>query len=355
MGVARAARVLWVLFPAGLSAEAQRSADAFVVTREFVQAESPTAGVHASTIVEAPDGSLLVAWFGGTREGHDDVEIWFSRKPAGGGWSKALPVTDTPGMPAWNPVLFRDGGRTWLFYKVGPSPREWVGAYRISADGGRSWGAAAYLPAGLLGPIRTKPIRLAGGVWLAGTSVEAGYRGDTPADAPWRSWTVWVERSVDGGETWSRHGPISVPGEPYGVIQPTLWETPAGGVRMLMRSTERIGRIATSSSNDGGLTWTPARATALPNPNAGIDAVRLRDGRLVLVYNHTLRGRDAIHLAVSPDDGETWGEPFVLEDGQGEFSYPAVIEAADGRVHVTYTWRRTHIRHLVIDPDRLPR
>jgi predicted neuraminidase len=213
-----------------------------------VQAESPTAGVHASTIAETPDGTLLAAWFGGTREGHDDVEIWLSRKAGG----------------------------------------------RRLVDGGA--------------------------------------------------------RDGNAGHARLESGPL--PGRRADVA---LWETPAGGVRMLMRSRERIGRIAISSSNDGGLTRAPARATALPNPNAGIDAVRLRDGRLVLVYNHTLRGRDAIHLAVSPDEGETWGEPFVLEDGQGEFSCPAIIAAADGRVHVTYTWRRTHIRHLVIDPDRLPR
>jgi predicted neuraminidase len=116
------------------------------------------------------------------------------------------------------------------------------------------------------------------------------------------------------------------------------------------------GRLANAAAR---LVWALFRAglsaQAQRTRYAGIDAVRLRDGRLVLVYNHTLRGRDAIHLAVSPDEGETWGDPFVLEDGQGEFSYPAVITAADGRVHVTYTWRRTHIRHLVIDPDRLPR
>lgn len=123
---------------------------------------------------------------------------------------------------------------------------------------------------------------------------------------------------------------------------------------MLMRSTERIGRIVASSSADGGRTWTPGRPTELPNPNAGIDVVRLRDGRLVLIYNHLTRARNAIHLAVSRDDGETWTPPSVLEEGSGEYSYPAVIQSADGAVQVTYTWRRTHIRHLVIDPAELP-
>jgi len=184
--------------------------------------------------------------------------------------------------------------------------------------------------------------------------VEAGYESDIPAFAPYKSWAGWVERSTDRGVTWTRHGPITVPGEPFGVIQPALWERSGGDVRMLLRSTDRIGRIVASSSRDRGLTWDPARPTQLPNPNAGIDVVRLRDGRLVLVYNHLVSGRDALHLAVSSDEGETWSTPLVLQRGQGEYSYPAVIQTADGLVHVTYTWRRTHIRHIIVDPLRLP-
>jgi len=315
--------------------------------------DAPFRSAHASTIVETPSGTLIAAWFGGTAEGQDDVEIWISRKVAAGPWSAPEAVTDTPHMPTWNPVLFQAADTTWLFFKVGPSPREWVGGYRQSTDEGRTWGPVQFLPGGLLGPVRTKPIVLADGTWLAGTSVEAGYRGDTPPDAPYRTWTVWVESSTDRGRTWARYGPVTVPGESYGVIQPTLWQSDSGEVHMLMRSTERIGRIVSSTSSDGGHTWTPAQATDLPNPNAGIDVVKLNDGRLVLVYNHSLEGRRALHLSVSNDDGQSWGEPQLLEEGPGEYSYPAVVQTGDGDLHVTYTWHRTRIRHVVIDLERL--
>jgi predicted neuraminidase len=139
----------------------------------------------------------------------------------------------------------------------------------------------------------------------------------------------------------------------YGVIQPTLWESASGEVRMFMRSTERIGRIVFASSADGGRTWNVARATELPNPNSGLDVVHLRDGRLLLIYNHLSKGREAIHLAVSKDEGVTWSSPRLIEDGQNELSYPAVIQTADGLVHVTYTWRRERIRHIIIDPQKL--
>ena len=123
---------------------------------------------------------------------------------------------------------------------------------------------------------------------------------------------------------------------------------------MLMRSTERIGRLVASSSKDHGLTWEPGRPTLLPNPNAGIDVVLMKDGRLVLVYNHLLHGRDSLHIAISTDEGNTWSNPLLLEAGEGEYSYPSIIQSADGFLHITYTWRRTRIRHVVIDPLDLP-
>ena len=326
----------------------------FILERSFIYVDAPFSACHASTIVETSDGKFVAAWFGGTAEGSDDVEIWVSRRSPGAAWSPPQAVTNYPHIPTWNPVLFQDGDRTVLFFKIGPSPREWIGAFRVSRDGGRSWGPVSYLPAGLTGPIRSKPIRLADGSLLAGTSFEAGYDHETPSDAPYKSWSVWMERSEDEGETWTKHGPIVVPDEPFGIIQPTLWQAEDGTVHALMRSTDRIGRIVTSRSDDGGRSWTTAVLTELPNPNSGIDAVRLRDGRVVLIYNHTDEGRSPIHIAVSSDDGTTWSAPMVLEDGPGEFSYPAVIQAKSGRLHVTYTWKRNRIRHLVIDPSGLP-
>ena len=100
-------------------------------------------------------------------------------------------------------------------------------------------------------------------------------------------------------------------------------------------------------------------ATALPNPSAGIDAVRLADGRFLLVYNPTPSGRSRLEVAVSRD-GRGWRSAVVLEgppahatravETLGEYSYPAVIQARDGRVHVSYTWRRERIKHVVLDP-----
>lgn len=318
---------------------------------EFIFEKAPSEQCHASTIVDLPNGDLLAAWFAGKREGDNSVEIRLSRKPLGGVWLSPQAVTNFSDVPCWNPVLFRDAqNRVWLFFKVGPDEMSWVGAYRTSDDGGTTWSDVVYLPAGLLGPIRNKPILLSNGEILAGTSREAGMRRGSTRVAPYWSWAAWVERSADGGKSWSIHGPIVFPGVNYGLIQPTLWESGPGHVRMLLRSTEKIGRICESTSTDGGRTWTPARATSLPNPNSGLDAVKMKDGRIALVYNHSLHARTPLNLAVSADDGKTWGFPNVLEDGPGEYSYPAIIQSGDGKLHITYTWKRRGIKHVVVNP-----
>jgi predicted neuraminidase len=161
-----------------------------------------------------------------------------------------------------------------------------------------------------------------------------------------------VERSTDDGKTWRRFGPIAVPGKPHGLIQPTLLPTGPRGVLALCRS-RGIGFICRAESADGGETWGEARPTELPNPNSGIDAVRTDGGDFFLVYNHTDTGRTPLNLARSSDNGKTWKKVATLEDQAGEFSYPAIIQASAGRLHVSYTWNRRHIKHLTFDPAKL--
>src|SRR5437868_2738225 len=160
---------------------------------EFVFETAPFASAHASTIAETRDG-LVAAWFGGTREGAADVGIWLSRRLESG-WTPPVEVatgiqTDGTRHPCWNPVLFQmTDGSLVLFYKVGPSPQTWWGMSRTSNDNGRTWTSATRLPDGILGPIKNKPVRLADGTILAGSSTES-------TDRPSR-WRVHFERSAD--------------------------------------------------------------------------------------------------------------------------------------------------------------
>jgi predicted neuraminidase len=307
---------------------------------------APFASAHASTIVETGEG-LVAAWFAGTREGADDVGIWLSRH-VNGAWTPAIEVAtgQTEGVryPCWNPVLFDLADRAlMLFYKIGPSPQRWWGMVRTSRDNGRSWSDARRLPDGILGPIKNKPVRLPDGTLVAPSSTESAER---PS-----AWRVHFELTTDGGTTWTTASPApSADGSPIDAIQPSILVHPGGKLQALGRS--RSQRVFETWSADGGRTWTPMSLTSLPNPNSGIDAITLRDGRHLIVYNHTTQGRSPLNVAVS-GDGKTWDAALVLESEPGEYSYPAVIQSSDGRVHMTYTWKRQRIKHVVVDPARL--
>ena len=317
---------------------------AAIVLSEFVYERAPFPSAHAPTIVETRDG-LVAAWFGGTREGNPDVGIWVSRR-SGARWSAPAQVADgvqPDGMrhPCWNPVLFLPSqGPLLLFYKVGPSPRAWWGEVRTSGNGGRTWSPAVKLPPGILGPIRAKPVELPDGALLAGSSTEHA------------GWIVHMERfagDLASRTAWRASAPLNDAAE-FEAIQPTILVHSKTRVQILCRS--RQGVITEAWSEDGGETWSRMTATTLPNPSAGIDALRLKDGRFLLVYNPSATSRDTLEIAVSPD-GKGWRRAAVLENAPGEYSYPAAIQSRDGLVHVTYTWKRERIKHVVVDPGRI--
>jgi predicted neuraminidase len=152
------------------------------------------------------------------------------------------------------------------------------------------------------------------------------------------------------GETWKKIGPLN-DGREFNVIQPSILIYPDGKMQILCR-TERAGRIYEGWSDDMGQTWSEMGPIELPNPDAGTDAIMLNDGRALLVYNHSSsdgRDREFLNVAVSRD-GKKWQAALVLENQEGEYSYPAVIQTSDGLVHLTYTWKRERIKHVVLDP-----
>jgi predicted neuraminidase len=310
----------------------------------FIYEKAPFPSCHASTVVEHEPGKLLAAWFGGTDEGAKDVQIWGSTFD-GKSWSEPAVLGTQPGQPCWNPVLFKlASGPLVLWYKAGPSPATWVGFERRSTDGGKSWTKPLVMPAGFYGPVRAKPIQLKDGTILAGTSVEAG-AGAT------HTWTPFVDRSTDDGATWWRSNAYQTAGK-HAQIQPTLFETGDGKIVALLRSFAPY-KVCRAESSDGGKTFSPAVAVDVPNPSAGIDAVRTKDGDAFLVCNPVPLGRTPISLMRSTDEGKTWAKVHDLETEPGEYSYPAMIQTADGMLRLTYTWRRTHIKTVAIDPAKL--
>ena len=311
----------------------------------------PTPQCHASTIAETPTG-LVAAWFAGTREKHSDVGVRVSRL-VNGKWTKSVEVADgsegeDKEYPCWNPVLFQPKkGPLMLFYKVGPTPSRWWGILLTSKDGGKTWGNRHKLGKNdkighLIGPVKNKPIQLADGTILCPSSTEH------------KGWRVHFEATRDFGKTWKVIGPIN-DGKEFGAIQPSILTYADGRMQVMCRSQQKV--VTQSESKDGGKTWSKMAASKLPNPNAGTDAVTLKDGRQLIVYNHTVRrlefpsGRNMLNVAISTD-GKNWKPVLTLERAPGEYSYPAVIQTRDGKVHITYTWQRISVKHAVLDPAK---
>jgi alpha-L-fucosidase len=313
---------------------------------DLILNDPPLRECHASTIIEISMGEFLIAFFGGKYEGSQDVKIWAVRGSTGH-WGKPEIVADgaispDSSLPCWNPVLYKmPDGQILLFYKVGKNPREWFGMSKSSNDGGRTWSEPGRLPNGILGPIRSKPVMNSAGLLLCPSSVETTAR-----------WWVTMEIFDPVKNLWSIQDIDR--NSPFDVIQPTILELGDNRFRILCRSKQN--KVVTSLSEDSGLSWGTLETIPLINPNAGIDAIHHSNGKYYLVYNPAVAGREWFHgrnqlsLAVS-DDCIHWKDIMVLENHpSGEYSYPAIIEGSDGKLHITYTYARSNICYRIAEP-----
>lgn len=353
--------------------------DKAILTDEFLYEETSFPECHASTIAEMPNGDLVAAFFGGTKERNPDCCIWVCRKEKGSDkWTSPMLAADGVFSPSerkacWNPVLFQiPGGDLLLFYKIGLQVSDWSGWLARSKDGGKTWSKREPLPAGFLGPVKNKPELINGKIICPSSTEGSG------------GWRIHFEISDDMGKTWRMIGPIAaseaVPtldankanlkedpeagenfkhkGKAIQAIQPSILKLKDGRLQILCRT--RNGKLATSWSSDDGETWTPLTLSDVPNNNSGTDAITLKDGRHILIYNNfgTLPGtpkgvRTPLNIAIS-NDGVKWEPKLILEDSPiSQYSYPAIIQGKDGKIHAIYTWRRQRIKYQCIDPEKL--
>lgn len=325
-----------------------------ILIDEFIYEKAPYPSCHSVTIVEATNGDLVSAWFGGSHERHPDVCIYSAIKPKGSDkWGEPIKVADGvmkdgTRFPTWNPVLYQiPGGDLMLFYKIGPKPSEWWGVYRTSSDGGKTWSDKIDMPSkDFLGPIKNKPVLLSNGTLLLPSSTEGN------------GWHLRMESTPDFGKTWVMGDTISRGKQKINAIQPSILFHKDGSIQAIGRTKNRA--IFSTFSKDNGKTWSDLELIGLPNNNSGTDAVTLKNGKHLLVYNHVLppgneaKGpRTPLNLSIS-DDGINWNATLVLEDSKiSQYSYPSIIQSSDGMVHIVYTWRRQKLKYVKIDPSKL--
>lgn len=317
---------------------------------ELIKPSAATKSSHVASICVLPDGKLGAAWYGGTREGHKDVAIYFSTrsKDKDGQWSEPQTVVTRESAVAelqrhvrkvGNAVVFADAkGGLWLVY-VSVAVGGWSGSslnLKRSFDKGHTWTRSQRLT---LSPwfniselVKNKPAVLADG------SLALPIYHEILGKFPEMLWlrddagkVIAAKTRIFGGKT---------------AFQQALVPVNANEALSLFRQADGSGLVMLSRSTDTGKTWSAPQPTGLPNPDAGIDALRLSDGRLLLAYNDSKNRRDNLCLAISSDNGTSWTRAARVEDEPGgEFSYPYLLQSADGRVHLVYTWQRKGIKH----------
>ena len=336
--------------------------------------------VHSSSIIELPNGDMMACWFEGTGERNaNDVQVKGARLKKGKTkWSAPFLMADTPGQPDCNPVLFVDNNDKLILYWVVVQANQWEASilkYRSSTDyttnGAPNWDWQDVI---LLKPGEEFPetikaefssMKSRNLAWAEYAPEYETMVYDAAKDKKKRE-TGWMSRihpvilssgrillplysdgynlslvaiSDDEGRSWKPSKPIVG----YGNIQPAIVQKKDGSLVAFMRDNgDAPGKILKSISTDDGYSWTAAEKSDIPNPGTSVDAIKLKDGNWVMVYNDLEGGRYSVAVSLSDDEGQTWKWTKRLErdnSKKGSFSYPSVIQAKDGLIHASYSYR----------------
>lgn len=370
------------------------------ITGEFIFPQE-TWHNHSSSIVEAPNGDLIVCWFHGSGERTaDDVKIEGARKRKGEmKWSERFTMADTLGYPDTNCALFIDPqGRLWLLWPtilanlwesalmkyristnyLGDGPPEWSVSEVLHITPGpefvatvEKWvkkkksevrrgkwrwsrsGANEYLK-DITRQANDKLTRRLGWMTRAHPVVVSGNRMIVPLYSDGFSFSL-MAYTDDWGTTWKTSLPLC--GE--GNIQPSIVERQDGALYTLMRDNgPEPKRLHESVSYDRGETWSEVVDSELPNPGSGAEIIRLQNGNWLLISNDSEKGRGSLAVQISEDEGRTWKWKRHLEfdetlSGTERYHYPSIIQAQDGTLHATYSYHWIK-PNLPKDPDGDP-
>lgn len=387
--------LLLVIFPAGTGAQTGNSK--YIAKSMLIFPEQPE-HVHGSSLALLPNGDVLAAWFQGSGERNaDDVRIMGARlKKNARQWSAPFLMADTYNLPDCNPVLFLNRRNKLFLVWIAVNANRWENAilrYRTSenynTDGPPVWnwqdnillkpgdafanevetklkqlppthhGWAAYAPqydAMILQASKDPGKRSMG--WMTRIAPLILEDGTLllPLYSDGFNFSL-TAISKDDGSSWTPGLPIVGRGN----IQPAFIQKKDGTLVAFMRDNgDAPARVKISESADRGISWSPAMPTSIPN-TASVAVSKLKDGKWAFVGNDIDDGRYRIRLYISADEGRSWKWSEPLEEvpkDQGSFSYPAVLTAPDGLLHISYSYKLSAgkgaaIKYVVVDPQKI--
>jgi predicted neuraminidase len=307
---------------------------------------------HCSSLIELPDHRLFVAFFAGAHEKAKDVAIWTSsfnltQDFHQGTWSTPRILVKTPDCSMGSPVWYLDpNNRLYIFFLVMHHgkilPAGWSVCtiqYRFSEDLGVSWSQNHHLRRWWFW-VNRAPIIIA-----EDNSVIFPMHRELFTLQSF----MYINSKADLSGKWKRYGRLKTQ---KGCLEPSVTKLKSGQLICALRTKDKY--IYFSRSNDHGKTWTKPEPTAFPNPNSQCAIYTLKSGRLILVYNHSFDSRSPLSIVYSDDEGRTWSDRIDIEtEPKAEFSYPAILQSLDGNIHITYTYYRKQIKHVVFTEDWL--
>jgi predicted neuraminidase len=327
------------------------------VFRRVFGTEVPTGPYkHPACLEELSNGDLYMVYYGGEGEYSNDTAVFGSRLAKGASeWTAPVAIARDPLRSLGNGVIWQaPDGWVWMFYVVrfGPTWSDSRIQAKVSKDLCKTWSdpTVVSFERGLM--VRNRPIVLADGSYLLPAYEEKGE--DKESVSPESVSTSFRFDPKKPAEGWARLGSIS---SDKGNIQPAIVELEPNHLIAYCRrgggyGPNSSGYIVASESKDGGKTWSKGVDTQFPNPNSAVDMMKLKSGRVMLLYNHHMNVRTPLSVAVSEDGGKTWPFRRDLATEYNAFAYPIFFQAKDGRIHAIYTSdQRKVINHAIFDED----
>jgi len=311
---------------------------------------------HPSSFEALDNGDFYMAYYGGEGEYAWETAVYGSRRVKGEDtWSAPVPIARNPMQSMGNPVIWQaPSGHVWLFFVV-RFEDTWSSSRimaKVSTDRCHTWSDALPITFQAGTRVRSRPIVTQDGSWLLPIYHETGKDTEkTGADTA----SLFMQLEA-GSRLWRASNKVY---SRLGNLQPAV--VGLGGDRYLAFCRRGgdyepgdDGYVIRTESNDGGRTWSQGVETTFPNPNAAVELIRLANGHLLFVYNHSMNDRSPLRAALSIDGGVHFPIKRDIASGEGSYAYPTALQTPDGLIHVMFTSDdRTTIRLATFDESYL--